>query len=93
MGQEAGREGPAVRKAEDAVEGAFLFDGLREQVIGFHDGLVVVLHRSGPLVEAEVGTFVESTDSGTGWRFDFALYEMEGGRVVFLEVSSQGGFR
>ena len=37
MGQEASGEGPSVGEAEDAVERAPLFDGLRKKVIGVRD--------------------------------------------------------
>ena len=92
MGQEARREGPSVREAEDAVEGAVLFDGLREKVIGFQDRLFVILDPPWPVIEAEVWTLVESTNAGTWRRFDFSLNVVEGGGVVFLELTSEGGF-
>lgn len=37
MGQEVSGEGSSVGEAEDAVERALLFDGLREKVIGVRD--------------------------------------------------------
>ena len=92
VGQEAGGEGPAVGEAEDAVEGAFLFDGLEEEVVGFLDRLLVVVNGPWPFVEAEVGPFVEAADAGTGRRVDFALQVVEGGGVVFLQFSSEGAF-
>lgn len=92
MGQEARREGPSVREAEDAVEGTFLFDGLHEKVIGLQDRLFVILDRPWPVIEAEVWTFVESANAGTWRRFDFSLNVVEGGGVVFLEFTSERAF-
>lgn len=77
MGQEARGEGSSVGETKDAVEGALLFDGLREKVICVHDRLFVVLDCPWPFVEAEVWPFVETANAGTWWRFDFALNVVE----------------
>ena len=92
MGQEARGEGAPVGEAEDAVEGALLFNGLGEKVVGFRDGFFVVVDRPWPFVEAEVRPFVETADAGTGRRVDLALDVVEGGRVVPLQFTGEGAF-
>ena len=81
----------AVRKSEDAIEGAFCVDDVVEEVVRILHGLfvvVIVVESPRPVVVAVVGTLVNVFDARAGAAADLAANVDERCAVVFFEVAS-----
>lgn len=84
--QEPKRERGAVRKSENAVEGDFGVDDVREECIRFSHGffVAVIAVSSRPVVVAVVGPLVDVFDAWTGAAVDLTVEVDEGCAVVFF---------